>query len=182
MDESALTQISEDATKILSSLNGGRTDACISQALEAAENIRRTVHEFERTAKRSRSSENLPPRDNDDTERTVGKMNAQDQDEKPMLQQESVKAGEFILSFGKYEGKPLKKVPPTYLCWLMGVKQRGRDFTPVPAESLSGVRNRHLDTLVQVQKFLQWRCWSCHAQNVRFKYSKLCSDCWYENE
>ena len=180
MDLSLLTQITEEATKVVEALSKGRTDACISQAQDAAQNIRKAVEELERKSKRAKCSESQPPID--DMDQLLTQRNAQDQEEKPLLQEESVKSGQFVLSFGKHKGQPLNKTPPSYLCWLMGFKQKGREFVPIPPDNQTWVRNNHMETIAHGQKFLRWRCWSCYSQDVRFKHSKLCSQCWHENE
>ena len=106
----------------------------------------------------------------------------QDQAEKEDLVEQSRRAGEFVIPFGKHQGKQVKTLPVTYLCWLMGARREGRNFVFKTDDALAWTRARHAVTLAQVQTYLVWRCWACGSQDMRFKHARLCTSCWHDAE
>jgi hypothetical protein len=102
-----------------------------------------------------------------------------DNDDKESLLKQSERVGEARMPFGKHKGTRIKEVPLSYLCWLLGLKQVGREFERVPMDKHGWVVSNHAETMGQVKLYLTWRCWACRACDVRFKFSRLCSDCWH---
>lgn len=115
--------------------------------------------------------------------KTVGTPSASEDDsasEKARLVEQSRRAGECIISFGKHKGKPIKEIPYSYLCWLLGVRRVGREFENVAMDKHGWMITNHADFIAQVKTFLTWRCWACGSTDTRFHYSRLCPECWHE--
>ncbi len=96
---------------------------------------------------------------------------------------ESIESGQWILQFGKYRGEKIADIEPSYLFWMLGYRLQKNIFVETHNnEALPYIRENHQQTLNKVNKFLTWRCWTCHSQNTRFKTAKLCTDCWKKNQ
>lgn len=177
MDEHHLALIRVDAMLILTLCENIRDDSALVIIRDVASRI---IESCSRTSKRSLSP--VP------SEVPVAKRGRhspdadQEQSEKADLVEQSRRAGKFVIPFGKHQGKPIDATPATYLCWLMGVKQDGREFIHKTDEALTWTRARHAVTLAQVQTFLVWRCWACGSQDVRFRHARLCTSCWHNAE
>lgn len=102
-----------------------------------------------------------------------------DEEDKELLVVKSRLAGEHVLLFGQHKGKALKDVPSSYLCWILGVKREGREFKNVPMDKHGWILMHHAETITEVKDYLTWRCWACKSTNTRFKFSRLCPDCWH---
>lgn len=107
------------------------------------------------------------------------KESLDEDEEKVRLIEQSKLAGDHVLPFGQHKGKSLKEVPTSYLGWLLGVKREGREFVPVSTDRHGWILANHVDSIAQVKTFLTWRCWACKSTNTRFKFSRLCVDCWH---
>ena len=101
-------------------------------------------------------------------------------DEKSRLVEQSRRAGECIIPFGKHKGNPVKSVPYSYLCWLQGVRRVGRGFETVPMDKHGWIIANHADVVAQVKAYLTWRCWACGSTDTRFQFSRLCPGCWHD--
>ena len=107
------------------------------------------------------------------------KRNEQDLAQKPGDLEQRAKAGEYVLTFGAHKNKPLKQVPMDYMRWMLGTKQQGREFTPLPADKTSWIRSTQMEAIMNAQMFMRWRCWACGEGDTRFKNAKLCASCWH---
>ena len=103
-----------------------------------------------------------------------------DPSEKASLLEQSRCAGKYLIPFGKHKGVRVESVPKSYLCWLLGVKRNGRDFESISMDKHGWIVANHADAIAQVKRYLTWRCWACGSTATRFKFSKLCSDCWHD--
>lgn len=102
--------------------------------------------------------------------------------EKARLTELSRSAGESLVSFGKHKGKRVKEVPHSYLCWMLGVRRNGREFEKVSMDHHSWIIANHAEAISQVKAYLTWRCWACGSADTRFKFSRLCPECWHDSE
>jgi hypothetical protein len=185
MYENSVHVISEEALAIKEALN-----MCNGQAaMNGVKRILQVCEEFKRDTKRQKVEPAavtveicpaVPTPTKEDHEQALAEKNAQDLMDKPGLQAESRLAGEFEVPFGKYNGDIIRALPPSYLCWLMGVRREGRTFQPVSTKGLDWIRGNQFETLSMVKKYLTWRCWACGSTDVRFKHAKLCTSCWHE--
>jgi uncharacterized protein (DUF3820 family) len=171
-DEAVIALIQADAALIQTQCEeaGGNCDSTV--LIVAREAAKRILDSCSRVSKRAKlgSPVSTP-------------SSSQDQDEnRSELMELSRKAGDFVIPFGRYQGKHIKSVPPTYLCWLMGAKREGRNFTFKTDEALNWTRSRHAVTLAHVHNFLVWRCWACGSQDMRFKHARLCTSCWHDTD
>ncbi len=119
--------------------------------------------------------DSLPKQDGDDKDCLA----KQDGDDKDSLLKQSERAGEARMSFGKHKGMRIKEIPLSYLSWLLGVKRVGREFEKVAMDKHGWIVSNHADIMAQVKSYLTWRCWACGSCDVRFKFSRLCMDCWH---
>ncbi len=123
--------------------------------------------------------EATPAEAEDDVQTKRRKRNEDDLAEKPAALEARAKAGEYCLTFGVHKSKPLKDLPLDYTRWMLGVKQEGREFKPLPADKTSWIRNNQMEAVFHVQQFMVWRCWACGAGDTRFKNARLCTSCWH---
>ncbi len=170
MDLQELQRIKADARamQILLDIPSSGDDSARLQA--ARVNCERVVESCERLMKRIK---------------TAGTPSAPEHDslgEKAHLVEQSRRAGEFIVPFGKHKGKPVKAVPHSYLCWLLGVRRVGREFENVPMDKHGWIIANHADIVAHVKSYLTWRCWACGSTDTRFQFSRLCPECWHDHE
>lgn len=90
-------------------------------------------------------------------------------------------AGSHVLSFGKHRDQAIKDLPIGYIRWILGGKQNGRKIEALPADRPKWIWDTQMETVVNVQKYMLWRCWACGAADTRYKTAKLCSGCWFES-
>ena len=99
--------------------------------------------------------------------------------EKPVDIEAREKAGEYIVNFGVHKGKRLKDLPIDYVKWIIGFRQKDREFVPLPSSQTSWLRSNQTSCLIAAQQFMIWRCWACGIEDSRFKNGKLCTSCWH---
>jgi uncharacterized protein (DUF3820 family) len=168
MDLQELERIKADARGIQFLLEVPPSSDSCPRLQVARVNCERILELCERISKRIKTEDKpSPPQDDGSSE-------------KASLVQLSRRAGEFIIPFGKHKGKPVKAVPRSYLCWLLGVRRVGRDFEDVPMDKHGWIISNHSDVVAQVKAYFTWRCWACASVDTRFKFSRLCSECWLE--
>jgi hypothetical protein len=107
------------------------------------------------------------------------RQNEEDLAKKPAALEARERAGEHIIAFGKHKGKKLKSLPLDYIKWMLGFKQKGRDFLSLPPADMQWIRSNHVDTLLAAQQYMAWRCWACGTEDSRFKQGRLCPACWH---
>jgi len=161
--ESLLEQIKTDASLIQSVLQSTDNDVRSQVAREAGARI---VSCCERLAKRTRRRSPSPEQD----ERGQEKL---------LLTAQSEVAGRSVLPFGKHKGKAINTTPLSYLSWLLGLRREGREFEIIPTDKHGWILANHPDTIAQVKAYLTWRCWACRSTETRFKFSRLCPECWH---
>lgn len=174
MDLQELERIKADARVIQimleSSTRDDENDARLQAARDAGERI---TESCQRLSKRIKSSSPLP---------APSAPEESDLSEKTCLMEQSRRAGEYIISFGKHKGKAVKAAPLSYLCWLLGVRRDGREFIKVSMDHHSWIVTNHPEIMSQVKAYLTWRCWACGSTDTRFKFSRLCPECWHNSE
>lgn len=94
---------------------------------------------------------------------------------------ESAKAGDYVLDFGKFKGQAIKDVDVSYLVWAIGLKRKGRNFQPVTTEACDWIRENKPVASQQIKTYLMWRCHACRSSNVKYRFSRLCRDCWFSS-
>jgi hypothetical protein len=169
-----LDQIKADARVIQVMLEGIPGDERCSRLLAASDAGGRILDCCERLSKRLKPSSTVPA--------SPSAPDLEEHSEKAGLVEQSRRAGEFIIPFGKHKGKPVRAVPHSYLCWLLGVRRVRREFENVPMDKHGWIISNHADVIAQVKAYLTWRCWACGSADTRFKFSRLCSECWHECE
>ena len=176
MDQQELEHIKADARVIQVMLEGVSTGDKCSRLQAARDAGERIMCCCERLSKRMKPSS--PP------VVTVAPSapECNDPSEKATLLEQSKRAGESLIPFGKHKGKPVKTLPQTYLCWLLGMRRVGREFENVPMDKHGWIISNHADVIAQVKAYLTWRCWACGSTNTRFQFSRLCPECWHECE
>lgn len=173
MDLQELERIKADARVIQTMLESPPThqdNSCLQAARDAGERIMECC---ERLSKRMKPSSPSP---------APSTPEEADPSEKARLVELSRRAGESIIPFGKHKGKAVKAVPHSYLCWLLGVRRAGREFEKVAMDHHSWIIANHADIISQVKAYLTWRCWACGSTDTRFKFSRLCGECWHDSE
>ena len=169
MDSHELERIRDDAQVIRAMLttidNLKDNQVLLKAALEAGKRIEDNC---DRLAKRAKTQEIQDEKEELDEE-----------EEKARLVQQSKLAGDHVLMFGQHKGKSLKEVPVSYLGWMLGMKREGREFFPMPVTNHGWILANHADSIAQVKAYLTWRCWGCKSTSTRFKFSRLCADCWH---
>lgn len=103
----------------------------------------------------------------------------EDTDDKERLIEQSKIAGDFVIPFGKHKGLAIKAVPCSYLCWLLGFRRDGREFNAISMDKHGWIISNHPETVANVKAYFTWRCWVCYSPTTRFKFSRLCTDCWH---
>lgn len=173
MELQELDRIKADARVIQVLLENSSTNENGSRLQAARDAGERIVECCERLAKRMKPSS--PPR-------APSTPQEPDPSEKARLVELSRQAGESVIPFGKHKGKAVKAVPYSYLCWLLGVRRAGREFETVSMDHHSWILANHAETISHVKAYLTWRCWACGSTDTRFKFSRLCSECWHDSE
>jgi hypothetical protein len=115
----------------------------------------------------------------DDVQTKRRKRNEDELEDKPAALEARVKAGEYRLTFGVHKSKPVKELPMDYRRWILGVKQEGRAFKPLPDDKTSWIRNNQMEAVAHVHQYMVWRCWACSEGDTRFKNARLCTSCWH---
>lgn len=127
------------------------------------------------------SSENGDNALDESVRERLQKQNECDLDAKPNDLKVRAVAGSYVLSFGKHKGQAIKDLPIGYIRWILGGKQNGRKIEALPADRPKWIWDTQMETVVNVQKYMLWRCWVCGAADTRYKTAKLCSGCWFES-
>jgi hypothetical protein len=168
MDSTELERITADASVVqalLESMPAGDTCPRLKAARDASERIKDCC---ERLSKRTRCSSHLSTA-----------CGSEDDKEKASLVEQSKIAGEALIPFGKHKGTQIKAVPKSYLCWLLGMKRVGREFEDISMDKHGWIIANHPNVVAQVKSYLTWRCWACGSIDTRFKFSRLCTECWH---
>lgn len=168
MDLQDLERIKADARVLQILLELPPSGESCPRLQAARDNCERIVDHCERLTKRMKPAATPSAPDYDE-----------DASEKASLLEQSRLAGESFIPFGKHKGERVKAVPHSYLCWLLGVRRVGREFENLPMDKHGWIIANHADVVAQVKAYLTWRCWACGSTSTRFKFSKLCPECWH---
>lgn len=131
-------------------------------------NVTRLLHVREGDVKRARVDE--------------GDTSVSDDGNKLVELNESAKAGNYVLDFGKFKGQAIKDADIYYLVWAVGLKRKGRTFSSVCSEACDWIRENKPVAFQQIKTYLTWRCHGCRSTNVKYRFSRLCRDCWFSSE
>lgn len=171
MDLQELERIKADARAIQIMLEIPPVGDNCPRLQAARVNCERIVESCERLSKKMKPSS--PPA------AVPSALEHDDSGEKTRLLEQSKRAGDFLIPFGKHKGRAVKDLPQSYRCWLLGMKQVGREFENVPMDKHGWIISNHADVIVQVKAYLTWRCWTCGSTDTRFQFSRLCPECWH---
>ena len=93
------------------------------------------------------------------------------------------KAGEYTLTFGKHKNSRLDQIPLLYAVWLAGFRRHKREFTRITdTEPHLFVSQSHPMAMANANIYLKCTCWACGSTSVKFLNSRLCTQCWFDNE
>jgi len=185
MNEAALAELRKDVERIikLSANTNWDQHPNVKEIGMIATQIHMRIHD----ASKEQATPEVPveevteqevPED-EDPEAKRRKRNEKELEEKPAAIEARGKAGEYVMEFGVHKNKRLKDVPRDYIMWILGVKQAGKEFRPLPASQTSWLRANQPGCLLAAQQFMTWRCWACFMEDSRFKNGKLCTSCWH---
>jgi hypothetical protein len=92
--------------------------------------------------------------------------------------EESNKAGQYVLPFGKYKGNPIHTVDVNYLSWALGMVRRNREFVESTRDGYTWIQENYPTATARIRLYLTHRCWVCKSQDVKFSNSRMCRSCW----
>lgn len=92
-------------------------------------------------------------------------------------------AGDYVLSFGKHTGIPIRRVDLSYLVWAMGFssKRQGAKYMRLTHGSHTWIRENQPMAYDEIRKYMMWRCWACRSSGTRYRTACLCHSCYIDS-